>query len=236
MQLTSKLSRVTILGALLLLFTYCHTNRATEGAVIGGTAGGVAGGVIGEKAGNTVIGVLIGAAVGGTAGALIGRYMDKQAEALEEELEDAEVTRVGEGILLTFDSGLLFDYDSYQLREATRENLQEMAGVLQDYEDTEILIEGHTDATGPEEYNQRLSQQRANSVADYLRTLGVEDDRLTTVGYGEQQPVKTNETAAGRQENRRVEVAIYANEQLIEKAQEMEAGERLEEAGTGQRR
>lgn len=192
--------------------------------MIGGTAGGVIGGVIGGEE-NTAAGIIIGSAIGGTAGALIGNYMDKQAEEIEEDLEDAEVERVGEGILITFDSGLLFDLDSYQLRAETKENLAELSDALKEYDETNIIIEGHTDSQGTDSYNQRLSERRARSVSGYLAKQNVNAGRFTVRGYGEEKPVATNETAAGRQENRRVEVAIVANEDLKEAAQEGKIGE-----------
>lgn len=192
--------------------------------MIGGTAGGVIGGVIGGEE-NTAAGIIIGSAIGGTAGALIGSYMDKQAEEIEEDLEDAEVERVGEGILITFDSGLLFDLDSYQLRAETKENLTELSDALKEYDETNIIIEGHTDSQGTDSYNQRLSERRARSVSGYLAKQNVNAGRFTVRGYGEEKPVATNETAAGRQENRRVEVAIVANEDLKEAAQEGKIGE-----------
>jgi len=178
--------------------------------------------VIGSKKGNTAIGTIIGATVGGTAGALIGRYMDKQAEELDDEIEGADVKRVGEGILVTFDSGLLFDFDSDHLRSETRDNLQEMPDILDQYEDTELLIEGHTDAVGSETYNQALSRDRAQSVAQYMSDRGIDRSRMVIKGYGEQQPVADNDTERGRQKNRRVEIAIYADEDLKDRAKDGE--------------
>lgn len=208
------------------LLPACKTlNNTQKGGAIGAGAGGAVGGVIGNQAGNTAVGAIIGATVGGAAGALIGRQMDKQAEELEADLEGAEVTRVGEGIKITFDSGLLFDVDSYALRDNTKTDLENMAETLKKYDDTNILIEGHTDSSGSDDYNQELSENRAGSVSEYLLSLGVSPDRLTPMGYGEEQPVADNETAAGRQENRRVEVAIYANEEMQEAAEEGRLGE-----------
>jgi outer membrane protein OmpA-like peptidoglycan-associated protein len=158
--------------------------------------------------------------IGGAAGALIGNYMDKQAEELDAELKNAEVERIGEGIKITFDSGILFDFDSDNLRSASRENLRELAETLNEYKDTKILIEGHTDDIGDKSYNQELSVDRAQSVADYLKDLDIRGNRLITKGYGESQPVADNDTEAGRQKNRRVEVAIYANEELKEAAKD----------------
>lgn len=204
-----------LLAALIMIIApACNTSRTVKGGAIGAATGGVLGGVIGKKAGNTAVGVIIGAAVGGAAGALIGRYMDKQAEEIRRDMKGAEVERVGEGILITFDSGLMFDVDSYDLKSSTRANLTELAQTLNKYEDTEVVIEGHTDSTGSDDYNQTLSERRAQSVSSYLVRQGVNPGRFFTMGYGEEQPVAGNETAAGRQQNRRVEVAIYANKKL----------------------
>ncbi len=205
--------------ALALLLNCAASNKAKGGA-IGAAAGGVVGGVIGEKAGNTVAGAIIGAAIGGAAGAYIGNYMDKQAEEIRQDLEGAEVERIGEGIKITFDSGLLFDVDKAELRPRSKAELADLAEILNKYNNTNILIEGHTDATGSEKYNLELSKSRAQSVAAYLATLNVNPTRFTVIGYGEMQPVATNETAAGRQKNRRVQLAIMANEKLKKIAKE----------------
>lgn len=212
---------VLVLGisAHLPLLSGCSASNTAKGGAIGAGAGGAVGAAIGKAAGNTAVGAIIGASVGGTTGALIGRRMDKQAEELQRDLEDATVERVGEGIKITFDSGLLFDIDSDALQATTREDLGEMATILKKYEDTNVLIEGHTDSTGEEAYNQELSEQRATSVADYLQQEGVSYDRLTTRGYGEEQPVAENDTEAGRQQNRRVDVAIFANERMVKAAE-----------------
>ncbi|MDN5211648.1 OmpA family protein [Fulvivirgaceae bacterium BMA12] len=194
--------------------TSCNASRTVKGGAIGAGAGGAVGAVIGKAAGNTAVGAIIGAAVGGTAGALIGRKMDRQAEELRSDLEGAEIERVGEGIKITFDSGLMFATNSSSLNQKTKDNLSELATTLKKYEDTNILIEGHTDSTGADEYNQTLSEKRATAVSGYLMSLGVAGQRLSTVGYGEGQPIADNETVEGRQENRRVEVAIYANEKM----------------------
>lgn len=213
MHFKTSLPVLLLLIFSLLAMPACNTNKAMKGGAIGGAVGGVIGGIIAKK-GNKATGILIGSAIGGTAGAVIGRYMDKQAEEIRRDMEGAEVERVGEGILITFDSGLLFDYNSAALRSATRQNLQELARTLIKYEDTEILIQGHTDATGSDDYNLQLSKERAISVENQLITSGVADQRLIIQGLGENEPVATNETAAGRQQNRRVEVVIVANKKL----------------------
>jgi outer membrane protein OmpA-like peptidoglycan-associated protein len=198
----------------------CGASKRDKGALIGAGAGAVVGGVIGNKAGNTAVGAILGAAIGGAAGAYIGNYMDKQAEEIRQDLENARVERVGEGIKITFESGILFDVNKSELRPVAKANLEDLADILQKYDETNILIEGHTDSTGPEQYNLNLSRLRAQSVANFLAGLGVRADRFRIMGYGEEQPVASNETAEGRQLNRRVEIAIYANDELKEVARE----------------
>lgn len=197
-------------------------SKATKGAIIGTAGGAAAGAAIGSASGNTATGAIIGAAVGGTAGYFIGRYMDKQAAELKKDLEGADVERVGEGIKITFHKGIQFAVNSAELTASSKTNLQDLAKTLNKYEDTNILIEGHTDSTGKRDYNMTLSEKRAASVSNYLKTLGVTGVRLTTVGYGPDQPVADNTTEAGRKENRRVEVAIFANEKLKKKAEKGE--------------
>lgn len=203
----------------------CNSTKTTKGGAIGAGVGGAIGGAIGHRSDNTVVGAIIGATVGGAAGALIGRHMDKQAEELRNDLEGATVERVGEGILITFESGLVFDFDSYNLRDDTKTNLTELAGTLKKYDDTNILIEGHTDDTGEDAYNQKLSESRAAAVESFLTQQGVENSRLTTKGYGENQPLDSNDTEAGKQKNRRVEVAIYANKEMKKAAKNGELGQ-----------
>jgi len=202
----------------------CSWSRTKKGAAIGAAAGGAAGAVIGSQSGNTAAGAIIGAAVGGAAGAWIGHYMDEQAEEIERDLEGAKVERIGEGIKITFDSGLLFDVDKAVLRTRSKEQLADLALILNKYEDTDILLEGHTDSTGSEEHNLYLSLQRAQAVSNYLAQQEVMATRFTIMGYGEEQPIASNDTNEGRQDNRRVEVAIYANDELKKVAEE-KAGE-----------
>jgi len=189
-----------------------------KGAIIGAGSGAVVGGLIGNKAGNTALGAILGAAVGGAAGAYIGNYMDKQAAELDQDLAGAKIERVGEGIKITFDSGILFDVNKATLRPASEEQLTKLAAILNKYPDTNILLEGHTDATGTDEYNLNLSRLRAQSVEAFLASQAVPGNRFTIMGYGETQPIASNDTEEGRQLNRRVEVAIYANEKLKEAA------------------
>ena len=198
----------------------CKASNTAKGTAIGAGTGAVIGGIIGKQSNNTAVGAIIGAAVGGAAGAAIGHHMDKQAEELKEDLKGAKVERIGEGIKITFDSGLMFDLNSSTLSSATKTNLDALAKTLNKYEDTDILIEGHTDATGTDDYNMELSRKRAKSVSGYLQSLGVNAGRVTATGYGETQPISTVNS-----ENRRVEVAIYANKKMQKLAEKGELGE-----------
>lgn len=217
-----------IFWILLVVFTAgtsCETLRKNKNTAIGaGTGvavGGAIGGILGKKNGNTAGGIIIGAAVGGVAGGAIGKYMDKQKRELEQELgKSADVERVGEGIKVTFDSGLLFAFNSSKLSSELKTQLREFAGTLNEYDETNILIDGHTDSVGSDDYNMKLSEDRADAVHDYLVSLGVSRSRLGIRGFGESQPVASNESDSGRQQNRRVEVSIWANEDLKKQAQD----------------
>jgi len=204
---------VIIMGALVVGFVGCAT-RSQTGAAVGAGSGAVVGGLIGRAAGNTAAGAIIGAAVGGAAGAVIGNYMDQQAAEMDRDLEGATIERIGEGIKITFDSGILFAYNSADLATEARRNLTNLATILNKYDDTDILLEGHTDSDGAADYNLGLSRRRAQSVNDFLAGLEVLATRFTVQGYGEEQPITTNETVEGKAQNRRVEVAIMANDDL----------------------
>ncbi len=194
----------------------CNASKKTKGAVIGATVGAVVGAMVSKK--NKAATILVSAAVGGVAGALIGNYMDKQAAEIKRDLEGAKVERVGEGIVVTFDSGLLFDFDSHALKSETKENLARLSNTLKKYEDTDVIVFGHTDNTGASDYNVQLSQKRAQSVQSYLNQREIPSRRLETQGLGETDPIASNESEAGRQENRRVELTIMANKKLIRDA------------------
>jgi len=182
-----------------------------KGAVIGAAAGATAGGVIGNQTGSTARGAIIGAVVGGVAGGIIGHQMDKQAAELKQNIPGATVERVGEGIQVTFASGLMFDFNSDVVRGDARTNLNALARSLDKYDKSDLMIVGHTDNVGTREYNQDLSERRASSAARYLHDQGV-TRRIATRGLGEDEPITSNSTDAGRRQNRRVEVAIYASE------------------------
>lgn len=191
-------------------------NKTQKGATAGAAGGAILGGVIGNKyaKGNTVLGAIIGATVGGAAGAVIGRRMDKQAEEIKRNVPNAQVERVGEGIKITFGSDILFDVDSYALKPATKDQLSQFAQTLNKYEDTDVRVEGHADATGSDAHNKTLSERRAKAVGDYLQSLGVRSSRVDEIGYGEEQPVADNSTEGGRAKNRRVDIGVFADKKM----------------------
>ena len=200
-----------------------NANNKQKGAVIGATGGAILGAIIGNnvgKGGNGELGAVIGGVVGGGAGVLIGSKMDKQAQKIEEEIPGAQVERVDDGIVVTFDesSGVYFDTNKYNINTASQTTLNKLIGVFKEYPDTNILVVGHTDSAGTEDYNMALSKNRAYAVANYLSQNGVGQGRLTTNWFGETQPMHDNATVEGRAKNRRVNVAILPNEKMIEEA------------------
>lgn len=213
---TNHRSKALALGlvAMLGMQGCASLNNTEKGAIIGGATGAAAGAVIGHKTGSTARGAILGAVVGGAAGAAIGNRMDDQAEELERDLPGATVSRMGEGIAITFDSGLLFDFDSAELRAESRENLRNLANSIEEWEGSNILIVGHTDSKGSDSYNHDLSVRRANSAKQFLVTQGVPAFRIEAAGRGEAEPIADNESDWGRQQNRRIEVAIFASEEL----------------------
>jgi outer membrane protein OmpA-like peptidoglycan-associated protein len=203
---------IGILVLIALLVSACAGySKKGQGAVIGAGVGAGVGAVVGNQTGSTARGAIIGAVVGGVAGTIIGNQMDQQAKELKQSIPGATIERVGEGITVTFASGLLYDFDSDQIRTESASNLRNLAASLGKFPNTDLLIVGHTDATGALSYNQSLSQRRASAASDYLTSQGVSAGRLRTAGRGESEPVATNGTESGRQLNRRVEIAIYAN-------------------------
>lgn len=209
--MSTKTKALRILTVLLLTLTVhgCSSNLRT-----GALGGAAAGAVIGGIASGSARGAIIGAAIGGAAGAAIGGIMDAQAEDLQDKLPNATVERVGEGIAVTFDSGILFDVNMATLRSEAQTNLRDLALSLVEYDGTDVLVVGHTDSTGDARYNQGLSERRANAARVFLLGAGLAAERVTAIGRGEEEPIDTNDTEAGRQANRRVEIAIFASEDM----------------------
>jgi outer membrane protein OmpA-like peptidoglycan-associated protein len=218
------LSLFLIAGLLTVVIPACKTmSRSQKGAVIGGAGGGIIGGVVGRAMGNTAMGAIIGATVGGVTGVVIGRKMDKQAEEIAREMEDAEVIREGEAIVIRFKEQVLFAYDRYDLNANAIANLSKLKNILIKYPETNIMVIGHTDSKGTIKYNQKLSERRAQAVTNYTSSNGISMDRLTAVGKGETDPIAANDTPEGSASNRRVEFVITANEKMKAEA-EKEAG------------
>jgi outer membrane protein OmpA-like peptidoglycan-associated protein len=201
-----------------LLMIGCNATRTQKGAVIGGAAGAVGGNIIGRAAGNSTLGTIIGAAVGGTAGAIIGHDMDKQAAQIKNDIPGAKVERVEEGIKVEFNEKILFAFSKSDLGDSAKTNLNKLVAILNQYPNTNIEIQGHTDSRGTDEYNMGLSQRRASTVRDYLVSQGIAGTRVTTRGFGESAPSYSNDTPDGMAQNRRVDFLITANDQMKSEA------------------
>lgn len=210
--------------AIAILTTSCkNMNKTQKGAAIGTAGGAAVGAVIGKASGNTALGAIIGATVGGVTGAVIGRKMDKQAEEIKNEVPGAKVERVGEGIVVEFSSAVLFGFDQAALTSKSESTLDDLIKILNKYPDTNLEIQGHTDNTGTDSYNQGLSERRAVAVATYLKGHSISAGRVKTVGFGKSSPKYSNDTESGRAQNRRVEFLITANEKMKNDAKK-EAG------------
>jgi len=218
---------VALSATMLTGFTSCeatkNANNKQKGAVIGATGGAILGAIIGNnvgKGGNGELGAVIGGVVGGGAGVLIGNKMDKQAQQIEQEIPGATVERVDDGIIVTFDenSGVYFDTAQYAVNGDSQILLNKLSNVMKEYSQTNVIVAGHTDSVGPDASNMTLSKNRANAVTNYMIGTGLGADRFTTVWYGESQPAASNDTAEGRKQNRRVQLAIVPNEQRKEEA------------------
>lgn len=225
------MKRISILALAVItlsasLLTGCeaakNTNNTQRGAAIGAVGGAVIGGILGNnlgKGGKGALGAVLGGVVGGVAGGVIGNKMDKQAREIDNAIPGAEVERVGEGIKLTLnENAVRFDTGKSTLTPTAAANLDKLVKVFNDYPDTNIVIYGYTDSTGSLEINQKLSEQRAASVKNYLSSKGIASARFTTTGMGPADPIATNETPEGRSQNRRVEFAITANQKMIDEA------------------
>jgi len=211
-----------------LILTSCeavqNSNHQQRGTAVGVASGAVIGGILGNNVGkgkNAALGAVLGGVIGGVAGNVIGNKMDKQAKEIKETLPGAEVERVGDGIKITLNESIVtFAFDSSELTSLAKTNLDKLTQVLVNNPDTNINIYGHTDNKGSDDYNQKLSERRANSVRSYLMSKGISSNRLFALGEGEAMPVASNETEEGRAKNRRVEFAITANEKMINDAQQ----------------
>lgn len=211
--------KIAVLGIALatsaMLITGCSSLTNTQkGAGIGAGAGAGIGALIGNKAGNTAVGAVIGGALGGVAGGFIGKKMDKQAAEIENSVPGAEVIKAGEGIIVKFDSGILFGFDKSDLMPQAKTNIQKLVTSLNENSDTDILVVGHTDNVGRSEYNLGLSDRRAASVRSYAIAQGLDASRIRTEGKGASEPIASNETEEGRAQNRRVEIVIVANDKM----------------------
>lgn len=210
-----------------LMMSGCQTKTGT-GAGIGAGGGAVLGGLLGQVIGHntksTMIGAAIGAAVGAGTGAIIGHRMDKVAAEAAAQVPDATVEQVEDAnglpcVKLTLDNGILFKTNKYDLNDNSKASLAKLANVMRNNADCSIDIQGHTDSKGTDAINNPLSMNRAQSVANYLNTCGVPASQFKNVsGFGSTQPVADNATEEGRQKNRRVEIYLYASEEMIQKA------------------
>ena len=227
-------------ASVIIMASSCETVRKTsnkdKGIAVGAVAGAVIGGVFGNNVGNknnTALGAILGAVVGGAAGGIIGNKMDKQAEKIKTELPAAKVERVGEGIDVTFDennpdgtkAGVYFETNKYNITTNSKLAMDKLQKIFVEYPETNILVEGHTDNVGTNEYNMGLSQRRADAVGNYLKTAGVSSSRLITRWYGESQPKVPNDSDGNRALNGRVQFVITANEKMKADAKQ-EAGKK----------
>ena len=224
---TSKIYLLALAFIISIGFTSCesikNTNNTQRGVGIGAASGAVIGGVLGNnvgKGGNTALGAIIGGVVGGTVGGVIGNRMDKQAQKIDEALPGAEVERVGEGIKLTLnENSVNFDLNKATLTAQAKTNLDKLVTVFNEYPDTDIQIFGYTDSSGADDYNLKLSEQRAAAVRTYLSGKGLKSARFNVVGMGEADPIASNDTKDGMSKNRRVEFAITANAKMKQDAE-----------------
>ena len=226
MKIFNKTNIAALFISSTMFMTSCeavkNSNSQQKGTVIGATAGAILGGVLGNNLGNgknSALGAVLGGVVGGVAGNVIGNKMDKQAKEIKNTLPGAEVERVGEGIKITLKENMVnFAFNKSDLTAVGKANLDKLATVLTNNPDTNINIYGYTDSKGADSYNLDLSTRRAAAVKSYMSTKGIAANRMNTMGMGEADPVASNDTDAGRAQNRRVEFAITANENMINDA------------------
>ena len=223
----------TIALSMCAVLVMAGCNNMQKGAAIGAGGGALLGAIVGKIAGNTAIGAAVGGAVGAGAGAIIGKKMDK-AKAEAEAVKNAQVESVTDAnglqaVKVTFDSGILFTTGSSTLSSTAKSSLTQFSNVLKNNADCDVAVQGYTDNAGWKnstreqsiQKNLNLSQQRAQAVTNYLQSLGVSSSQIrSTMGYGEDHPVADNSTAAGREQNRRVEVYMYASQAMIQAAEQ----------------
>ncbi len=219
-MIRAKRPILIVAGSALLLATACEApqnlgtgmgaNRTQQGALIGGLAGAVTGAAASDKSGK---GALIGGAIGALGGAAIGNALDRQEAELRAELQNdrVQITNTGDRLIVTLPQDILFPVDSAVVNSSLRGDLLTVADSLQNYPGSTVQVVGHTDNSGSAEYNQKLSERRANSVADVLMNGGVAYNRIRAFGRGEDQPIASNLTAEGKAQNRRVEIVILPN-------------------------
>jgi len=221
---------IAVALGLSICLTGCNTwnnmSKTGQGAIIGTGGGAALGSIIGAIAGNTGIGAVIGGAVGAGAGAIIGNRMDKVKKAAQQQLPNATVETVKDdnnldAVKVTFNSGILFATNKADLSQASKNELNNLANIMKQNTDVSVDVRGYTDSTGSDEINNPLSVSRAQSVVNYLTQNGVAYSQMKNVnGYGSSNPVASNETAEGRQKNRRVEIFLYASQEMINAAQQ----------------
>lgn len=212
------MKKIILFAVAISLLAGCATmNKQQKGTAIGAAGGAAIGAAVSK---GSIWGILAGAAIGGTAGNLIGKKMDRQAAELKQAIPTAEVKRVDEGINITFETGLMFQKNSSVLNENYKGDLTSAAEVFAKYPETNLLIEGHTDDSGTDEVNMALSEKRAKAVSAFLKSKGIDGSRLIEKWYGETQPKYPNDTEENRIKNRRVEVAVYANDEMKKEAKD----------------
>lgn len=226
-RLKNRFITLSVFSAMVLGLVFCKTTQGSlqqeqasvvgvESRVVPVSSQSV---VVGDPDKNTAVATILGSSMGGDPGLFVSRQMDVVAQALgKKNLNGARIMRLGEGIKVTFDGTILFPKNSDSISVASRETLQHVAEILNEYADSNIVIEGHTDGTGTPAANLDLSEKRTKSVASFLSENRVSSDRIRVIGYGESQPLFSNSTASGKKQNRRVELIIIANDQLKTKA------------------
>ena len=214
---------MSLLMAVTLMLSACGS-ATKNGALIGAGGGALLGAIVGKVAGNTAVGAAVGTAVGTGAGVLIGKHMDKVKAEAEAAAQNAAVESITDanglkGVKVTFDSGILFQTNKSALNATAQKNLKEFSEVLKNNTDLELAVYGHTDNTGSAAVNEKLSLERAQSVANYLKSCGASAKQFATVeGKSFNEPVADNSTATGRAQNRRVELYMYASKEMIDQA------------------